>query len=124
MVAANAVIVNRFSVKVMPNHGANTIVDTLAASNSVVSQVPSSWPIDSAPWMSFIDNAVTCSLRMADNDASNMPIRPTARRKDNVACADAVGAVAFDVGFVVVSLEPTDVAVDMMVGACGALIDV
>ncbi len=40
--ASTAPIVNRFSVKVMPNHGAKIIVATFAASKSVVIQVPSS----------------------------------------------------------------------------------
>ena len=93
-VASTAPIVKRFSVKVTPNHGANTMVATLAASNSAVSQVPSSWPMENAPRMSAIAAAVTCSLRMASKDAISMPARPVARRGVRVggAAAPAWGA--------------------------------
>ena len=88
-VASTAPIVKRFSVKVTPNHGANTMVATLAAPNSAVSQVPSSWPMENAPRMSAIAAAVTCSLRMASKDAISMPARPVARRGVRVGGAAA-----------------------------------
>ncbi|CAG9265982.1 hypothetical protein PCAR4_640034 [Paraburkholderia caribensis] len=83
---------NRFKVKVMPNHGAKIIVDTLAASNSTVSQLPSSCPMESAPRTSVMARAVTCSLTIASSDASSIPLRPMARRSDISACAGACGA--------------------------------
>src|ERR1700744_6444021 len=38
--------------------------------------------------------AVTCSLRIANNDANNMPIRPNTSVKVNGACAGAGGGEA------------------------------
>src|SRR5471032_1033511 len=86
--ASTAPIVNRFSVSVTPNHGANTIVAAFVASKRAVSQVPSSLPIENAPRISASAAAVTCSFNMARSDASSIPIRPIARRSGSSGSLD------------------------------------